>query len=436
MKFRDFSRLVRNLLHKHLEYVAMHPSEFSLVPGAFSRIRKCPLDKLLRIIFCMTRSNLPDVLFDSLLPDEKDMPFSLPAFIQQRRKLLISAFRYIFSHVLEDLSAIIRPRTYHGYRLLACDGSDFPMASELIPPGDHDGIQQRVQRRMLHVNALYDVMNNLYVAVTAKPKMLCSERDELLNLVDAPVPGMQNDWLTKAIIICDRGYEGYHVLARLIQSGARFVIRVQGRNGNGILGRSAPPFALPDGIIDVPIRIRVRKNDRGIYKRSHATITGSAKDEAISLRVITRKLPDGELEYLLTNLPREKFTRRQIAYIYGKRWNVETSFRHLKYGIGGIIFHSRKREFQEMELYASLTLYNCVSSLVGYVKVPRRDNTYQYKASFSAAVNKCLYYLMVPDIRSFNLEEWLRDYLMPTRKKRTYPRKVKIRTPREFHYRR
>lgn len=40
------------------------------------------------------------------------------------------------------------------------------------------------------------------------------------------------------------------------------------------------------------------------------------------------------------------------------RWGVETSFRHLKYSIGLLDFHSKKVDAIEMEVWARLILYN------------------------------------------------------------------------------
>lgn len=35
---------------------------------------------------------------------------------------------------------------------------------------------------MDHVNAFYDVLNHLYLAITTKPKLSCNEQRELLEL--------------------------------------------------------------------------------------------------------------------------------------------------------------------------------------------------------------------------------------------------------------
>lgn len=42
------------------------------------------------------------------------------------------------------------------------------------------------------------------------------------------------------------------------------------------------------------------------------------------------------------------------------RWDIETSFRDMKYSIGAIHFHSKKDEAVQMEIYARLIMFNAV----------------------------------------------------------------------------
>lgn len=427
-------RLVRKSFRSHLDYVSSHAEEFALSPRFFSRARKCPLKKLLSVIFQMTRGNIPDAIFSSLLPKEKELPFSASAFIQQRNKLLVKAIRYIFIHVLQNLLRAIKIKLYHGYHLLACDGSDFPMPSELTPSEPEADPHRKVQHTLLHLNGLYDVQNHFYVAVSMKDKLHCSERVELLSLVDELYRGSGLYPPDKSIVICDMGYESYHIFTRLILGRTNFVIRVQGIGQNGILSGLALPSPQGKRTMDVCVKVHVRKNSQGLYKRCYSTKFDPSRDEVISLRIVTKRLSNGEFEYLVTNLPREKFTKGQIAFIYQKRWNIETSFRHLKYSIGGVIFHSQKPEHQMMELYASLTLFNCISCIVNHTTLSRNGRQYPYKVSFSASVDKCIYFLLKGD-DGFDLEGWLKACTVPIRPGRKFDRNLRPGAAKGFQYR-
>lgn len=134
----------------------------------------------------------------------------------------------------------------------------------------------------------------------------------------------------------------------------------------------------------------------------------------LSLRVVIKELPSGDFEYLFTNLPQEKFSTGQIAYIYRMRWNIETSFRYLKYGIGGLVFHAIALRNQLMELYAAMALYNCIAAIVNHIQIPRNGKKYKYKVNFNAAVLPCTNYLLFLDEDDAEkLEEFLKKKLVP-----------------------
>lgn len=76
-----------------------------------------------------------------------------------------------------------------------------------------------------------------------------------------------------------------------------------------------------------------------------------------------------------------------ISIWYHLRWDIETSFRELKYALSGISFHSRKDNFVEMELYSHLIMFNVVSRTINAVNVPQSDTRkYEYVVSFKDAV--------------------------------------------------
>lgn len=73
--------------------------------------------------------------------------------------------------------------------------------------------------------------------------------------------------------------------------------------------------------------------------------------------------------------------------LYHIRWDIETSFRELKYALGAVQFHSRKDDFVEMELIAHLIMFNVVSRTINAVSVPQSaQKKYKYVLSFKDAV--------------------------------------------------
>ena len=58
---------------------------------------------------------------------------------------------------------------------------------------------------------------------------------------------------------------------------------------------------------------------------------------------------------LITNLNRFEFPIEKMKELYHLRWDIETSFRELKYALGGISFHSKKDDFIQMEILAHVS---------------------------------------------------------------------------------
>ena len=141
----------------------------------------------------------------------------------------------------------------------------------------------------------------------------------------------------------------------------------------------------------------------------------------LNIRLVAHKLPNGEMEYLLTNIPKKKYSARQIVFLYGKRWNIETAYRYLKYGVGGIVFHAKGLKYQEMELYAALTLFNCVSAIISHITIKHNGRKYKYKINFTAGASRCITYLLMEGPEG-DLEEVLRRQQVAVQPNRQFER--------------
>ena len=138
-------------------------SLFVKQPGKdFSRNRKLSFSDTIQFLLAMKGNTLRKEWMD-FCDFSPDMA-SLPAFSQQRAKLLPEAMDFLFHSFTETFSS---PETYRGFRLLACDGSDLAIARN---PDDkstyrrHNSIERNQQSyNQLHLNALYDLKNRIYV---------------------------------------------------------------------------------------------------------------------------------------------------------------------------------------------------------------------------------------------------------------------------------
>lgn len=430
--------LIKKKLSKIINFIANHPEQFSVPRGAFSRKGKWTIEKLLKILLQMDTKCLFKSIWDALPIRERAKGYTVSGFIQKRDKLTIRMFLYLFKEITKYIVTAMKKRgllekyksRYKGlYYVLACDGSDFPLPTECVPSEPDADTHRKVQHKMMHQNALYDVLNKLYVAITLVPKLQCSERNELLQLASALAERNLVYKPENSIITCDRGYEGFDVFAKLSALGCKFVIRLKSVGQHGVLHCADIQIPEGDEFVDQDITFRCKKRKDGVYKSAKSSVNC----EEFSYRLVAFKLENGKTEYLLTNLPKEEFSSEDIADIYQKRWDIEVSFRDQKYSLGSVVFHSKKLDAQQMELYAALTAYNCISAIVQCTDIPSEKEESGYIISFKDSVTICLDYLL----RRINIEmeEILLQHLVLSTSGRSYKRDVGIRQEKGFYYR-
>ena len=74
----------------------------------------------------------------------------------------------------------------------------------------------------------------------------------------------------------------------------------------------------------------------------------------MNFRVVRIKIADDSYETLITNLGADTFSSNELKKLYAMRWGIETSFRELKYTIGLLHFHAKKRELIIQEIFARI----------------------------------------------------------------------------------
>lgn len=167
---------------------------------------------------------------------------SKSAFTQQRYKLLPEGWDFLF-HSFVTQCRSLSDNLYCGYRLLSCDGSDANIARN---PSDERTFIHEGEKgyNAVHINALYDIINNVYCDFHVQGKKKLHERAALNLMVDRysdPVP---------SILMADRGYESFNTFAHLTRKNMKFVIRMKDIHSNRILSA----YDLPDDEFDTHIK--------------------------------------------------------------------------------------------------------------------------------------------------------------------------------------
>ena len=404
----------------------------------FTRERKLPVDTLLRLLLKFSGKSLQSELSAYYLPLERTYQ-TVPtksAFTQQRQKLLWEGCYSLFRSFTDSLPYL---KLFDGFRLLACDGSTVQ-----IPRNENEtdfSVKAREDCRsfnQLHINGLFDVLNRIYADAVVDPGWCRRESAALITMVN------HLDHPESAIVLADRGYEGYNTIAHLIESMANFVIRAKDLDSNGFLHTLHLP---PDGELDIDVskiltnsRAQVFQNDDRyvwIHRRAF-DLWDSSGTYPIQFRLVRFMLADGSYECLVTNLPREKFPPGKLKKLYHLRWGVENAYRDLKYPVDLLHFHGKSAQSVLQELFCSLTMFNYCAYLCVHADIlhMHKRTKYRYKVNFANAVGPCRSYLH-GSISEMELLERLRLAPTPIRPDRHVPRpsRMKEQSSREFNYR-
>lgn len=427
---------IKKLLLNEIDNVCSNFKNFCFNPDKdFSRSRKLPLNSLIKSILAFGSKSIGNELIDLF-----DFSISPSAFVQQRNKLLPDAFELIFKNFSDSFDF----NSFDGMKVFAVDGSDVQIPTN---PNDPDSFILNGDSKsfnMLHINALYDLNDNIYRDVVIQKYKFFNEHKALCDMVD-------NSTFNNALIIADRGYESFNNMAHIQQKHWHFLFRVK----DGKCGIKSG-FVLPDNDeFDIDISLNLTRKQTNFTKSlfkdknnfrfipSSSTFdfldvknkkSDQTKFYTLNFRIVRFKLSDSSYETVVTNLDKNIYPPEKLKSLYSLRWGIETSFRDLKYSVGMLNFHSKKVTNIIQDIFASFIMYNFTKMITSCVVISKSDTKYTYKANFSISTHVCrLFYL--GKISSPKLKVIISSNTIPIRYGRSFKRNKSNRTFHNFFYR-
>ena len=367
---------------------------------------------------------------------------SLPGFIRSRAKIKEEAFKELMVRMNKAYPC---DKKYMGYRLLSVDGCDLTIPTDR---NDKETYEQYINERGFnnyHLNCLFDLMNHRYIdniTQTLKKK----------NEIEAMWTMAERYNGEKAIFIADRNYATFNNMEHIKKTGHKFLIRVKDiHSGTSLLKsfRSLPK----QGEFDEDVHITFTKrqtNEIKAHPETYKIIVSNQRFDFLDsenhfydadYRVVRIKI-DGsveEYESLITNLDRKIFPAEEIKKLYKLRWDIEVSYRHLKYSVELNALHSKRRDFIRQEIWARLVMFNISMIIIDYVtdhKLSKKERRLEYKVNITMAVFFTKHFMTIrkggdpPDLESLIAKE-----ILPVRDDRHYTRNVRSQGFVSFGYR-
>lgn len=404
-----------------------------------TRKRRLPMDETIRLVLCMSnkdnREELASYFKDCIPPSDS-------ALLQQRKKILPEAFEAIFHRLSLPLKG--RLKTWKNYRLIGIDGSDCRYLPDYSDPDSLVPIGKGQMQGCLHLHAAYDLLNDLF------EDAIC-ESGSANNEVQAVEDMIARKYIPpNSLLICDRNYGCYHLMACCMEHGQHFLIRLKDKDSAHSLLKGIEIGEGPQDLIVCwhlyrsqtlaskadPLYKVLPTNNRFPYLESWSREYYDMKYRVVRFVINKEEVLEGAepvYECLATNLTRDEASLEELSELYAIRWSHEVGYRYLKQNLKMTWFHTRQRELVLQEVYASIIMHN-VTALVVQCAREVRTEKYRWKPDFSTAVvnvRLCFKHELDVEILLLRIEKCL----VPIRPGRKAVRNLKDRGPKQSHYR-
>lgn len=219
------------------------------------------------------------------------------------------------------------------------------------------------------------------------------------------------------ILLADRGFSSYGLLAALKARGVDVVIRQHHLRKN-----SAPSTGPLDDRWETWTR-----------PRSIPPWWRAALPPSLSVRVVRYSLPNGQTLILNTFLDENQYPAKTLCDLYHTRWRIETVFGDLKTTLGLDSVYPKRPQTAQQLLWAHALAYNLVCCLlldVSLVYGVSRSRLSFKAAADALAAGLALIVTAAIEVWAWVAERIARD-LLPDRPDRVEPRVLK-RRPKQY----
>ncbi len=327
------------------------------------------------------------------------------ALVKARKKLKVAFFEDFFALLVEQFYKLAPVKRFKGLRLWACDGSvvKLPDNADTQTIGTHTNQHQKVAS--VKLLCYFDVLNSMIARLWLKNKRICE-----LRLVEPYLKDIPKDVLS----IYDRHY-GSHLMVFLhLHYGSPCLIRMKTKHSfNSIAAFLASGKA--QTTVTEPLQERAWRQlgKMGLHKSKYHQVT---------YRLIRVELSTGETEVLLTTLLSPLFTVADFAWLYGKRWGVETCFDQLKNLFKAPVFSGYSALACKQDLWSVAILFNLQTVVITAAepelkkRTAKRQTPYQINRNVSLdSLKRKLHSLLLSGLKTlkstldFLLERFLKS---------------------------
>ena len=346
----------------------------------FTRKRSLPFATVFIFLINLLKSSIQnelDKFFKTI--NSTDVPqreVTASAFCQARKKLNYTAFTELLHQCVELFYKLFPIKRWHGFRLLALDGSTVQLPKEQEIK-QHFGCWHPARSTdpcpMARVSQMFDVLNHITIDTIMSPKKdgerwLAAKHFEYLNKHD--------------LVLSDRGYPAFWYFRLIVFKGANYCARLPIERWSVIL-KDFLASNLKETIIDL--------------KPSYLAIKDCEKlglpTTPLKVRLIPIEFDNEKTEVLATSLiDYDLYPYELFKELYFQRWPVEEDYKLLKSRLEIANFTGKSVLAVQQDFYARVFMANLTSMLAFPIHekiVEKHENSkLEYKINWTQALAK------------------------------------------------
>lgn len=390
---------------------------------ASRRIRSLPADLVVWLVIAMglfRPLSIPAVWarlsdgFRGKLRRQRGKKPTTSAFVQARRRLGADVVRTLFERFVGEIKARFSARhLWRGMNVVALDGTTAKTPDskrnrqEFGGPSSHRGKSGYPFVRIVTLVAVYTHL----VLAAAVAGWSTGENPLALTLLAALDPG--------SLVLMDRGFVSYGLLWSILKRPGNFVIR--GRRK--LRMKKRVKLGEGDWLADFETPRKARKLHPEMPKRWR-------------LRVIHYRIPGFRPAFLITSLlDPVAYSKSDLVELYHARWEEELAYDEIKTHMASVpvVFRSQTPDGVRQEAWGLLLAYNLVRALIAEAATPAGLSPLRISFLDSLrAIDRSILKMAVASSRELRplyaeLLQEIASCRLPERRKRRFPRAVKIK---------
>lgn len=328
--------------------------------NTFSRNRKITFSDILLMTYNKQAKTTSMEIrnYEKNMKGNENVNYTNEAYLKQRRNLNPEVFKeankvYLLNFYNDDKENILKEKNYI---TLAIDGSKFelpntPQNREYFGKAINQYKEEKHPARAL-LSTIYDINNQFYLDIQID-KYTASETALAKKNIEKAQEIINDDM----IVIFDRSYASLEMFLWLNEHNIKFIMRLNNRYFKNEIKN-------------------MKSNDEIIYiqhtnprlqnlKRNYPNETKKLeKLKETRVRCTKIKLSSDSDEIILSNLEFEQFTKEEIIELYGRRWNIETSYNCIKNKLKIEAFTGNLPILIKQDIYAQILVYNQLQDMV------------------------------------------------------------------------